>query len=1223
MEKTSFLIAAVVLLVLNHSISSIAITNLTTDQSALLSFKSYITLDPYNVLADNWSISTSVCNWVGITCGVLHQRVTSLNLSDMALTGSLSPHLGNLSFLSSLDISFNDFHGQIPEDLSRLRRLKQVNFEYNNFTGDLNSYSWFGNLPELQYLILYNNSFTGTIGSSLCNISNLEALYLGQNYLQGSIPDEIGKLSNLKFLNLESNQITGSIPSAMFFNMSSLQIIALTYNNLYDSLPVDVCDHLPNLQVFYVSANRLYGEIPSSLCKCRELQYLSLSFNSFNGSIPREIGNLTMLKKLYIGYNDFKGELPSEMGNLVNLEVLNAKSGSLTGHIPSFIFNISSLRVIDFTNNSLSGILPLDVQYDLPFLEELQLNSNKLSGQFPPGLWECKWLQILSLAINDFTGSISNNIGNLTLLRDLNLGFNQLTGALPEEIGNLNLERLTIPFTGLTGLIPSQIFNISTARIINLNGNRLSGHFPSSLGLWLPNLKELDLSENKLSGTIPSSISNASKLTVLQMTTNSLTGSIPNTLGNLRLLRVFLVSENNLTRESSSLELNFITSLANCNNLEYFGIAMNQFNGILPASFGNLSTSLQRLEAFGCKLKGEIPVGIGNLSGLNVIVLDNNEFTGFIPATIGRLERLERLYLEHNRLQGTIPNDLCMLKNLGDLYLSDNKLNGSIPTCLGEQKTLRHIYLQSNNLNSTIPLTLWSLSDLLGLNMSSNSLTGYIPLDVGNLKVITEIDLSWNQLSGNIPSTIGGAQTLVTLSLAHNKLQGPIPQSLGNLISLEFLDLSHNNLSRDIPQSLEALRYLQYLNLSFNNLQGEIPTGGHFANFTAESFMQNSGLCGAPRLQVPPCKTKTIHKSRKSLDLLKYILPSIAFAILVAAFVWIRCRKVNMALPIRVDSMIHSWRRFSYQELVQATNAFSESNLLGTGSFGSVYKGILSNGMSVAIKVFNLQTEGSFESFDVECEVMCNIRHRNLLKIISSCSNTNFKALIFEYMPSGSLQNWLYSRNNFLDVLQRLNIMIDVALAMEHLHHGLTTPIVHCDLKPDNVLLDEDMVAHVGDFGIAKLFGEGECIAQTKTLATIGYMAPEYGREGIVSAKGDVYSYGIMLMEVFTRKKPTDEMFEGEMSLKSWVSDMILQGHGGSILLAMDSNLIGSESEDVNFTVKEQCVLSVLSLAMDCLKDQPNERINMKDASARLQKITTVFLANNRKGLKGKDICQD
>ncbi|CAL5417329.1 unnamed protein product [Camellia sinensis] len=229
---------------------------------------------------------------------------------------------------------------------------------------------------------------------------------------------------------------------------------------------------------------------------------------------------------------------------------------------------------------------------------------------------------------------------------------------------------------------------------------------------------------------------------------------------------------------------------------------------------------------------------------------------------------------------------------------------------------------------------------------------------------------------------------------------------------------------------------------------------------------------------------------------------------------------------------------------------------------------------------------------------MCNIRYRNLLKIISSCNNMNFKALILEYMPNGSLQIWSYSHNYFLDVLQRLNIMIDVALAMEYLHHGLTTPIVHCDLKLDNDLPDEDMVSHIGDFGIAKLFGEGKCIAQTKTLAIIGYMAPEYGMEGIVFTKGDVYSYGIMLMEVLTRKKPTDEMFEGETSLKSWVSESILQ-EGGSTLLAMDSNLIGSESKDVNFCAKGQCVLSVLSLAMGCLQDPPYERINMKDALAK------------------------
>ncbi|KAL8507859.1 hypothetical protein ACS0TY_018415 [Phlomoides rotata] len=134
-------------------------------------------------------------------------------------------------------------------------------------------------------------------------------------------------------------------------------------------------------------------------------------------------------------------------------------------------------------------------------------------------------------------------------------------------------------------------------------------------------------------------------------------------------------------------------------------------------------------------------------------------------------------------------------------------------------------------------------------------------------------------------------------------------------------------------------------------------------------------------------------------------------------------------------------------------------------------------------------------------------------------------------MPNANLEKWLYSHNYFLDVNQRLDIMIDVASALEYLHHGYSTPIVHCDLKPSNVLLDEDMVAHVSDFGISKLLGEEQSTVLTNTLATLGYIAPEYGLEGLVSTRCDVYSYGVMLMETFTRKRPNDDMFGGDLSL--------------------------------------------------------------------------------------------
>ncbi|XP_052883490.1 receptor kinase-like protein Xa21 [Gossypium arboreum] len=164
--------------------------------------------------------------------------------------------------------------------------------------------------------------------------------------------------------------------------------------------------------------------------------------------------------------------------------------------------------------------------------------------------------------------------------------------------------------------------------------------------------------------------------------------------------------------------------------------------------------------------------------------------------------------------------------------------------------------------------------------------------------------------------------------------------------------------------------------------------------------------------------------------------------------------------------------------------------MIGSGSFGTVYKGILFDETEVAIKVFNLQIEGAFKSFDVECEVMSKIIHRNLVKVITCCSTTDFKALVLELMPNGNLEKCLYSNNHFLDILQRINIMIDVASALEYLHSGYSTPLIHCDLKPSNVLLDKDMIAHVGDFGIAKLLGEGDSMKQTMTLATIGYMAP-------------------------------------------------------------------------------------------------------------------------------------
>ncbi|KAL2501047.1 putative LRR receptor-like serine/threonine-protein kinase [Forsythia ovata] len=421
---------------------------------------------------------------------------------------------------------------------------------------------------------------------------------------------------------------------------------------------------------------------------------------------------------------------------------------------------------------------------------------------------------------------------------------------------------------------------------------------------------------------------------------------------------------------------------------------------------------------------------------------------------------------------------------------------------------------------------------------------------------------------------------------------------------MERLDLSYNNLSGNIPKSFEALKYLTYFNVSFNDLSGEVPTGGRFKNFSSQSFMSNEGLCGDPIYGLPPCHTTGPKRRNLKLRVVFALLGIIVLITIAMALAYAvgRYRRKNLVENTTDFAPGTTLSRVSYYELMQATQGYSQNHLIGSGSFGSVYRGTLNDGRDVAVKVFDLQNQNAFKSFDVECEVLRNLRHRNLCKVISTCSNQDFKALVLEYMSNGSLEKWLYSDDCLLDILQRINIMIDVACALEYLHYGYSTYIVHCDLKPSNVLLDEDMVGHLSDFGIAKLLGEGESNAHTTTMGTLGYIAPEYGLEGSVSIRCDVYSYGIMLMEVFTRTKPSNEIFSGELSLRTWVNDSM----PNAIARIIDSNLLVPEEE--YYTEKLNCLSSVMELALNCSMESANERVNMKDVVVALKKIRLQLL---------------
>ncbi|KAK4706835.1 hypothetical protein R3W88_033552 [Solanum pinnatisectum] len=523
------------------------------------------------------------------------------------------------------------------------------------------------------------------------------------------------------------------------------------------------------------------------------------------------------------------------------------------------------------------------------------------------------------------------------------------------ELGDLKkLQRLVLSQNEITGSIPDSIYNMSALQTIDFGLNKLSGTLPSDLGRGIPNIELFLCGGNNLSGFISASISNSSRLAMFDLSDNSFTGLIPKSLGNLEYLEHLNLELNNFISDPS---LSFLTSLTNCRKLRVLALGYSPLDGVLPASVGNFSKSLQTFEAPACKLKGVIPKEFSNLTGLIHMSLQYNELTGHIPNTVQGMLNLQQLYLFDNKIEGSIPDIICNLQNLGALDLSENHFSGSVPPCLGNMTCLRELYLANNKLDSRLPSSLGSLQDLIEFDVSFNLLRGEIPLESGNLKAATLIDLSNNYFSGKIPTTLGSLDKLINLSLAHNRLEGPIPESFGKMLSLEYLDLSYNNLSGQIPESLEALVYLKHMNFSSNKLSGEIPTGGPFENVTSQSFLSNDALCGDSRFNVKACLTKSTKKSRRKQVLTGlYILLGIGSLFMLAVgFVVLRLRNTKKSASQKDVSLVKGHERISYYELEQATEGFSEANLLGNGSFCRVYKGILKDGMIFAAKVFNVQ----------------------------------------------------------------------------------------------------------------------------------------------------------------------------------------------------------------------------------------------------------------------------
>jgi len=967
-----------------------------------------------------------------------------------------------------------------------------------------------------------------------CNQNGtVSAVSLPYRGLEGHISQSLGNLTGLQRLNLSYNSLFGDLPLGLV-SSTSIIVLDVSFNQLNGDL-----HELPSstlgqpLQVLNISSNLFTGQLTSTSWGMQNLIALNASNNSFTGQIPSHFCNIApSFAVLELSYNKFSGSIPPGLGNCSMLRVLKAGHNNLSGTLPHELFNATSLEYLSFSSNCLHGILD-------------GTHIAKLSN-----------LVVLDLGENNFSDKIPDSIGQLKRLRELHLDYNSMFGELPSTLSNC------------TNLIA-----------IDLKSNSFSGELSKVNFSNMPNLRTIDLMLNNFSGKIPESIYSCRNLTALRLSSNKFHGQLSEGLGNLKSLSFLSLANNSLSNIANALQI-----LRTSKNLTTLLFGINFFNETIPDDAETYGfENLQFMDIGNCLLLGEIPLWISKLVNLEILVLNGNQLSGPIPTWIDTLDNLFYLDISNNSLTGEIPKELMNMPMLTSDKTAAH-LDASVfdlPVYDGPSRQYR------------IPIAIPKV-----LNLNTNKFTGLIPPEIGQLKALLSFDVSSNNLTG------------------------PIPPSICNLTNLLVLDLSNNNLTGKIPVALENLHYLSTFNISNNDLEGPIPTGGQFSTFQNSSFLGNPKLCGSmlghqcDSADVPLVSTEG--RDKKAIVAISIGVFFAAIAILLLLWrVLVSIKANNLTAQSRREDngdfetfsfnssseheLIMMTRgmgeesKLTFSDIVKATNNFNKENIIGCGGYGLVYKAELPDGCKLAIKKLNGEMCLMEREFTAEVEALSMAKHDHLVPLWGYCIQGSSRFLIYSYMENGSLDDWLHNRDDdastFLDWPTRLRIAQGASRGLSYIHNDCKPHIVHRDIKCSNILLDKELKAYVADFGLSRLILSNKTHVTTELVGTLGYIPPEYAHGWVATLRGDIYSFGVVLLELLTGLRPVPVQTTSK-ELVPWVLEMSSQGKEVDVL---DPTLYG--------TGHEEQMLKVLEVACKCVNNNPSMRPHIMEVVTRLESI--------------------